>query len=534
MCQSDRPVASRSFEYAWRVVGGWYSKYKGMLRTHPGGAFIAFLTLSGITMAATIGLGPTTSDIDRNAKVLVVLFGFLSIACLWGSWLFTCLPRMASWFSLLSLGLSIMLIFAMVAPYVFGAAPTNAESGKAQPPQPSSPPIPAAATEGWQPWHPVAIPQKFFNRDTSRVTAVTRTNGEIDLFLIDNDGQVWNASREGDTWRWDKMPNNMKLSPGTRQVTAVSMTDKSDPTQDTLVVFAIGDHSQIWETVLDGRHWTDWRSLPPSPLQVDHRSQSVAVASRKAGKLDLFVVGSEGEHNAVLSTSWEDGLNNNIWNNWFTVLPENDVSFPGGEQVSVVVRSPVNLDLFVISGGKVYNAHWDARASEWSDWTDSGLDHVSPKEQGKRTPLPMFADNQAVTGVSKSRSEGRTSIDLFAIASTGLAQSNWWREDGEYASRWFGWFDFPYNYFDRNQQLAVVARSPHNLDLFGLSPEGQLLMSDWRDPENEWSKLDPPKNLEGPLFSLNQQIAAASPSPAELDLFVIGNDGTLWTAAWPS
>jgi hypothetical protein len=375
----------------------------------------------------------------------------------------------------------------------------------------------------------VDTPRKSFNKDTQLVTAVTRKDGEIDAFLIGDDGQVWNAWRQGDTWRWDKLPDNIKFTQGTRQVTAVSMRDKIDAAQDTLVVFAIGDDNRIWQAVLDGRHWEDWTPLPPLPLRIDHRSQAVAAVSRKAGKLDLFVIGTDGERKTVLSASWEKDQNDDEWGNWFSVPPRDGITFDGAEHVSAVARSPLNLDLFVVSGGKIYNTHWDDRSNTWANW--AYLDYVSPEEKSRRTPLPTFLDSQPVTAISKSGALETTDLDLFAVNSLKGIWSNWW-QNGKNNSEWYGWFHIGYGYFHLQQRLAVVARSPKNLDVFGLDTKGRLLMTYWRDPQNTWSDLAPPKNLEGPEFSLNQQVAAVTPAATELDLFVIGNDGQLWTSAW--
>jgi hypothetical protein len=65
---------------------------------------------------------------------------------------------------------------------------------------------------------------------------------------------------------------------------------------------------------------------------------------------------------------------------------------------------------------------------------------------------------------------------------------------------------------------------------FGCCPKAEWLgLGTDRDQWHEWS---PPKNIGGEQFSLYQHVAAVASSPSALDLFVIGKDGSLWTATW--
>ncbi|MGV0646755.1 hypothetical protein ABQE44_25555 [Mycolicibacterium sp. XJ2546] len=339
--------------------------------------------------------------------------------------------------------------------------------------------------------------------------------------MIGDDGLVMNAWKVSDTWNWQTLPTNMTFGGGTPQVAAVSKTE-GNPNRDTLDVFAIGDDGQVWRSVFDGREWDKWSALP-AKVKFDHATQRVAAVSRGEGKLDLFAIGDDGQ---VWSTYWEDGMNNDSWGEWFA-LPGGQGFFPRSQQVAAVARSGDNLDLFVIrDDGEVWTTHWYLGTNEWADW--------SPITGG-----PIFRNGQRVSAVSRSGTEydgvaaetnTRDNIDLFAIDDGGRAWSTYWEEGP--ANNWGEWFRLGEHTFDTMQQVAAVARSPENLDLFVLGNDERLYTTYW-SVGADWPEWEVPRNLGGARFwPQYQNVAAVSRSQSDLDLFVLGNNGELWTASW--
>lgn len=515
----------------------FYSTYKDLLDRHSGLAATIFLGITAAISGAFVGLGPASDDVDRNAKKLIVAFGVASIIFLWTGWASTLSQKAGGVISPILFGASIALVIAMVAVYWFGSPPVV---GPPEPPPPKTP-IPPAATDGWQPWHPLELEAKVFDKENRRLSAVTRARGEINIFAIGDDGQVWNAWRQGYSWRWDKLPDNVKFTNGTPQVTAVSVMDQVDPAVDELHVFAIAHDGHVWTTTFDGRHWEDWRALPRSQVPFDHVAQTVAAISRRSGKLDLFVMDSEG---VVRTTSWDKGVNNGAWDEWRPISAVG--RFEKHQHVSAVARSPFNIDIFVVSDGNVVTNFWYDEARVWSDWNVEPLERRAPRQSRD----PVFRDNVPVTAISKSLDRHaetgeesnsdmpiETSIDVFAIDNRNAVWSNWWAESLRRDS-WWGWFALGNLTLNEDQHAAAVARSLYNIDVFGLSPNGQVLMTYWRDAdgsdadEGDWHPWSRLLGISSPRFSLNQQVIAVSSSSTQLDLFIIGNDNEIWTTSW--
>jgi Astacin (Peptidase family M12A) len=76
-----------------------------------------------------------------------------------------------------------------------------------------------------------------------------------------------------------------------------------------------------------------------------------------------------------------------------------------------------------------------------------------------------------------------------------------------------------------------VARSPNNLDLFVVGNDGVVYTSwwfagsDWSGVNNNWRPI-------GGVFPVGAPVSSIARSPDNLDLFVVGNDGVVYTSWW--
>jgi hypothetical protein len=94
--------------------------------------------------------------------------------------------------------------------------------------------------------------------------------------------------------------------------------------------------------------------------------------------------------------------------------------------------------------------------------------------------------------------------------------------------------------FDRNtQHVAAVLRAPGNLDLFVIGNDSHVWTTAWSSATNNWNTDWRPLPGQAVFDRNTQHVAAVSRAPGNLDLFVIGNDGSIgssnghvWTTFW--
>ena len=208
-----------------------------------------------------------------------------------------------------------------------------------------------------------------------------------------------------------------------------------------------------------------------------------------------------------------------MWNpDWFG-LPGQAVFDREKQRIAVVSRSPNNLDLFVIGNDdRVWSTFWPVQGAwNWAtDWF----------------PLPGQARFGHLTQQVAAVARTPTNLDLFVIGNDGHVWSTFWPvpHGGSWAA---DWFPLPGKaVFDgEHQRLAVVSRAKNNLDLFVIGNDDRVYSTFWN--EKGWAPDWFPLPGQARFSHLTQQVVAVSRSPNNLDLFVIGNDGHVWSTFWP-
>ncbi|MDT5301659.1 MAG: hypothetical protein QOG79_4901, partial [Mycobacterium sp.] len=208
---------------------------------------------------------------------------------------------------------------------------------------------------GWQSdWFPLPG-QAVFDHERQRLTAVSRTPGNLDLFVVGFDNRVWTTfwpNAEGG-WNgdWFPVPGQAVFDHEHQHVAAVSRAPGN------LDLFIVGFDNRIWTTFWnDAVGWNgDWFPLPGQAV-FDHVNQQVAAVSRAPGNLDLFIVGFD---NHVWTTFWPNAQG--AWNgDWFP-LPGQAVFDHVNQQVAAVSRAPGNLDLFIVGfDNHIWSQFWNA------------------------------------------------------------------------------------------------------------------------------------------------------------------------------
>jgi hypothetical protein len=258
---------------------------------------------------------------------------------------------------------------------------------------------------GWQSdWFPLPG-QAVFDHDRQRLAAVSRTPGNLDLFVVGFDNRVWTTfwpNAEGG-WNgdWFPVPGQAVFDHEHQHVAAVSRAPGN------LDLFVVGFDNRIWTTFWnDAVGWNgDWFPLPGNAV-FDHVNQHVAAVSRAPGNLDLFIVGFD-DH--VWTTFWNDAVG---WNgDWFP-LPGNAVFDHVNQHVAAVSRAPGNLDLFIVGfDDHVWTTFWPNAQGGWNgDWfplpSQAVFDHV----------------NQHIAAVSRAPGN----LDLFVIGFDNHIWSQFW------------------------------------------------------------------------------------------------------------
>jgi hypothetical protein len=236
---------------------------------------------------------------------------------------------------------------------------------------------------------------------------------------------------------------------------------------------------------------------------------SIAVTSRSAGNLDLFAVGEDG----VVYTAWwyEGGDWSAVTADWRAL----GGSFPPGAPISAIAKAPNGIDLFITGNdGRVYTAWW-YEGLEWSSINDGNWRAIGGS----------FPSGAPVTAISKSP----TSIDLFSIGNDGRVYTEWWNEGQEWSGL-NGWRAIG-GFFPAGARVAASSRNSGNLDLFISSNDGRVYTSGWNNGQ-EWSGINDNWQSVGGVFQPASPVTAVSKSPSSIDLFITGNDGRVYTSWW--
>jgi hypothetical protein len=208
-----------------------------------------------------------------------------------------------------------------------------------------------SAAGGWNPdWF--ALPgQAVFDHGTQQVGAVSRAAGNLDLFVIGFDNHVWSTfwTQAGGWSRdWFPLPGQAVFDHTKQQVAAVSRAEGN------LDLFVIGFDSHVWSTFwTQAGGWSrDWFALPGQAV-FDRDRQHVAALSRAAGNLDLFVIGFD---NRVWSTFWTQAGG---WNDDWFPLPGQAVFDHKTQRVVALSRTARNIDVFAIGlDNRVWSTCW--------------------------------------------------------------------------------------------------------------------------------------------------------------------------------
>jgi hypothetical protein len=187
------------------------------------------------------------------------------------------------------------------------------------------------------------------------------------------------------------------------------------------------------------------------------------------------------------------------------------VRVPQGAPVHAVSRSTDKLDIFFTNqDGRVMSAAWEPSMPTW--W--QGFWHI----QGG-----MAAAGAPVTAVSR----GADKLDIFVVGTDNHVYTAAWRPD---SGGWQGWWRIGDIVVPHRSQVTAVSRSADKLDIFVTDSLGRVMTAAWEpaftDGWHGWWHINSGRAAPGAM------VGATVRSTNKLDVFVVGTDGFMYTAAW--
>jgi hypothetical protein len=337
--------------------------------------------------------------------------------------------------------------------------------------------------------------------------AVVAHADRLDVFVTDANGEVsgaaWQRNVSSGKWRaWWSVLGGRGAS-GTPVAAVARDIDKLD-------LFVAGTdgrtYTAAWDRNVSDGQWRGWWNILTGAIPA---GGTVSAVSRHPGKLDIFLVSNDG---GVYTAAWDATVAAGQWRGWWRI---HNLAAKPGSPVAAVARESNKLDIFVAGAdGKTYSAAWDAAVAngQWRGWWNI-LTGALP------------AGGQ-ITSVSRAPEK----LDIFLVSHDGGIYTAAW--DANVANgQWRGWWRIGNGVAAPGAVVAAVARHPHKLDVFVIGTDNHIYTAAWdaNVADGQWRGWW--KILNG-VAAPGSGIAAVSRGSEKLDVFVIGTDGGVWTAAW--
>jgi hypothetical protein len=237
----------------------------------------------------------------------------------------------------------------------------------------------------------------------------------------------------------------------------------------------------------------------------------ISAVTREQQRLQLFGTGRDG---VVRTSWWREGQDWSARRDGWQWPPLGGV-FPAGAPVTTVARQPEHLDAFVTGNdGRVYTSWWH----EGQHW--SGVNNNWASIGG------FFPAGAPIAATSRSPGN----LDLFITGNDGRVYTSWWYEGQDWSGIHDNWANLG-GFFPAGASVTALARRPDHLDLFITGNDGRVYTSWWHEGQ-PWSGVNNNWASIGGSFPAGAPIAATSRSPGNLDLFITGNDGRVYTSWW--
>lgn len=295
----------------------------------------------------------------------------------------------------------------------------------------------------------------------AEVCAVSRRPGQLDAFVIGNNGVVFTSSwTRAEGWSGaqdDWWPIGGDFASGA-SLAAVARTP------DHLDVFHRAKNGTVYSsawTPQDGWSGADgewWQigdpvvaTMPFGPALT--RMPTVSAVARRADRLDLVTTGANG---FVYASAWSPGEG---WSPWSPI----GGGFPGNAPVSMVARTPDTLDVFATDDtGVVRTSSWSPE-SGWSgadgDWSRIG---------------GWFPAGAPVATVARTPEK----LDAFVVGRDGAVHTSAWSPGAGWSGADDDWWSLG-GHFSPGVAPAVVAPDADRLEVYVPDSDGVVHQAVW-------------------------------------------------------
>ena len=216
-----------------------------------------------------------------------------------------------------------------------------------------------AWSNGWSGWQPHGSPGGALV--LGPVTAGRSGDGRIEVFVIDQHGQLWNirqTSANSSFTGWNAFGN-----PGVALDDRPGLARSAD---GRLELFVHGTDNKLyhqWETGVGTFAWSGWNTFDadstPAGGLVDHP----VVAPSTDGRLELFLTGGDGN----VYHSWQTIASNGWSTPWVWRVPRAAASAP--PLPGLGRNGDGRLELFAVGhDGNLYHKWQTAASNGWSQW----------------------------------------------------------------------------------------------------------------------------------------------------------------------
>jgi hypothetical protein len=245
---------------------------------------------------------------------------------------------------------------------------------------------------------------------------------------------------------------------------------------------------------------------------------SVTTLARTPDNLDVFWVAPNGS----VMTQWWFAAAGGGWGEHgpaFPIAPAG--SARPGAPIAAVARTADNLDVFWVRPDGAVASQWWA-AAPGAGWGDHGPFNIAPPGSAE--------EGSAIAIVARMPDH----LDVVWVTRDGAIGSNWWT-----AAQGTSWADHgafriaPAGSARPGSALAVVARTPDNLDVYWVTPDGAVASNWWFAApgaswaDHGWFTITPPS-----VVASVGGITATARTPNNLDVFWVAQDGSVGTQWW--
>jgi hypothetical protein len=356
------------------------------------------------------------------------------------------------------------------------------------------------ASGTWSEWDNVSgVKDVIFNPSPdTRITVLERNTSRLDLFVVGKDGKVYTSFWSDDDWsgfnkigEWrmlDWGSSKTPIFPAGSKITAVARSENN------MDLFGVANDGKVWNAWwIQGQDWDGWRQI--SGDQNFTPGAPMAAVSRFAGRHDIFVNGG----GTIRAASWTQSDAGVVTDWTASPWPSIGDSFPSTAQILALSRSNESMEVFVTgTDGHVYgNAFFSISLiftiGFWTGFGDIGTSAPDPTTDPPSKT--RFLAGTKIAGVTR----GSDRMELFVVGPDNNLWFTHWDTDTQWAGAGAGksWESLGnQSAFDSTKSdVVAITRAAgfgtNTVDVFVTGIDGLIYRTGWNDARNTWTSVGP-------------------------------------------